>query len=114
MAWEDAAIIATSSARTVTGNSGAVICPKSFNLGVQVQVSAVSGTGPSCVFTVEWSMDGTNFGPANTPDAFTAVSATGNPTGLFAVKAPFFRLVWTITGTSPSFTFQAYKYGIGG
>jgi hypothetical protein len=62
------------------------------------------------VISVEWSMDGTNFGvgdPADTMTALTAVSATVKT---FEVKGPFFRTRWTISGGTPSLTFSITAY----
>lgn len=115
MAWEDPVVIASSSARTVTGNSGALPCPKALNLSILIEVTAQSGTAPTLDLSVEWSMDGTNFGAAQTADAFTQITTT-TPTRAvksFSVKAPYYRLVWTIGGTSPSYTFSATRYGVG-
>jgi hypothetical protein len=51
---------------------------------------------------------GTTFAtPDGTADAFTALTAAGVKVKQFALKAPHYRLVWTITGTTPSFTFSA-------
>jgi hypothetical protein len=63
--------------------------------------------------SVEWSLDGgTTFGPADPVDAFTAVTnvATGVKVKLFDVKGPHYRVVWTITGTTPSFTFKLLEH----
>ena len=115
MAYEDAVIVVTSAARTTTGNSGALVSPKALNLGLSVEVTASSGTTPSLVASVEWSMDGTNFCAADTTaDAFAAI--TTSPVRVaraFTVKAPFYRVVWTLTGTTPSFTFSCSRYGVG-
>jgi hypothetical protein len=66
-------------------------------------VSPVTGTTPSVTFTVEWSNNGTNFAPADTPDAFTAITTAVNVVKDFSIKGRYMRLVWTITGTTPSF-----------
>jgi len=112
MAFGDAVIVVASAARTTTGNSAALVCEKGLNLNLLVEVTAASGTTPSLALTVEWSMDGTNFGALDTaPDGFTAITAaTVRVVKQFPVRAPFFRVVWTITGTTPSFTFQASRY----
>jgi hypothetical protein len=65
----------------------------------------VSGTTPNLTITVEWSDDGTTWFLADPPDTMTALTATGKRTKEFDVKAAYFRAVWTITGTTPSFTF---------
>lgn len=105
----DIATISASSAKTVTGNSGArETTGQTLNIGVNV--TAVSGTTPSCTFSVEWSFDGTNFGAGEGPATFAAITAAKNTSQVFPVRAPYYRLVWTISGTTPSFTFAAYSY----
>lgn len=111
MAFNDALAFVTSAARTTTGNSAAIACEKGLNLNLMVEVTASSGTTPTLDFTVEWSMDGTNFGSLQAAESFTQITAaTVRRLQQFPVKAPFFRLVWTIAGTTPSFTFQATRY----
>lgn len=112
MAWGDANQFVTSAARTTSADSGSIACEKSLNLNVLVEVTAASGTSPNLAFFVDWSPDGVNWYTADpTGESFTAITAA--PTRLikqFPVKAPFFRLRWTISGTTPSFTFDAWKY----
>lgn len=110
MAYGDAAVVVASAARTTTGNSAALTCEKGRNLNLLVGVTAASGTTPTLDLTIQWSMDGTNFGAAQTPESFTTLTVTGQTINQFAVKAPFFRVVWTIGGTTPSFTFQVSRY----
>ena len=114
MAFEDASTVVPSAARTTSGNSGAIPCPKAFNLAVGVNVTAATGTTPSLALSVEWSHDGVTFLTIDgAADTFTAITTTGTALKVFAVKAPFWRLSWAITGTTPSFTFTASRYGIG-
>lgn len=111
MAFGDPVAFVASAARTTTGNSPAIACEKGLQLNVLVEVTASSGTTPTLDFTVEWSMDGTNFASGQAADSFTQITAaTVRAVKQFAVKAPFFRLVWTVGGTTPSFTFAASRY----
>lgn len=111
MAFGEAVAFVTSAARTTTGNSGAIGCEKGLQLNLLVEVTAASGTTPTLDFTVEWSMDGTNFAAAQAADSFTQITAaTVRTVKQFAVKGTSFRLVWTIAGTTPSFTFAATRY----
>lgn len=115
MAYEDVTQFVTSSAKGASGNSGAVGLGKSLNVGIIVEVTAQSGTTPTLDFSVEWSADGITFAVAQPVDTFTQIT-TVVPTRavkLFAVKAPFLRLVWTLAGTSPNYTFSASRYGVG-
>ena len=106
----DLQTISASSAKTATGNTAAIDTSDSRTLNIGVNVTAVSGTTPSCTFSVEWSYDGTNFGAGESPATFAAITATKNTSQTFPVRAPYYRLVWTISGTTPSFTFAAYSY----
>lgn len=103
--------VVTSAARTTSGQSSAItpggVAPSSQSdtIALAVDVTAASGTTPSMTVSVEWSFDGTSFFVADTADAFTAITTTKKVVKLFDVKAPQYRVVWTITGTTPSFTF---------
>ena len=98
-------VVVPSAARTTNGTSSA-FSAASNALDLQVTVSAVSGTTPSLALSVQWSDDGTNFGPVDgTGDAFAAITATGTVAKSLTVKGLYYQLVWAITGTTPSFTF---------
>lgn len=97
-----------SSARTTNGNSTAVVIPANVDtIAFLVNVTASSGTGPNLALAVQWSNDGTTWAAADPADTFTAITAAGVVVKSFTVKASSVRLAWTITGTSPSFTFSA-------
>lgn len=110
MAYEGAREVVASAARTTTGNSGALRLSGGVKLNLFADVTAASGTTPSLTLSVEWSYDGTNFATPDTPDAFTAVTAAAKKMKQLDVKAPLYRIVWTITGTTPSFTFSIREY----
>ncbi len=96
---------AGSSARTASGSSAAVSnLEEQAALRVQLDVTAASGTSPSLAVLLEDSLDGTNW---NTVGTFAAKTAAGRE--VINVTTPFagtVRATWTITGTSPSFTFS--------
>jgi hypothetical protein len=99
-----------SAARTATGQSSAlrVFGDKANFL---VDVTAVSGTTPSMTLSVEWSHDGTTWFPAATPDTLgAAITAAVKRVHTVDIKGKFCRLVWTITGTTPSFTFAVHVH----
>jgi hypothetical protein len=97
--------ILASTALTASGASSAFkLDEPSEYVSVLVSTSAVSGTTPSVTFTVEWSNDGTTFAQGDTADTFTAITTAVNHVKDFAIKGRYMRLVWTITGTTPSFT----------
>lgn len=98
--------VVASAARTTTGNSGAL--PSDYSaaktLRAQLNVTAASGTTPNLVCLIEDSVD--DGATWNTVGTFAAKTAVGreviNITNPFAGKL---RVSWTITGTTPSFTF---------
>ena len=94
-----------SAARTASGN-GATQTASGSSLAAMVRASAVSGALPTLAVQVHWSMDGVNFGPADPADAFTPITAAGALARQFTVKASHYRFVWSIGGTTPSFTFS--------
>lgn len=109
--------VVASAARTTTGNSGSVDTPRVLSQGqltpadalvLQVDVTAASGTSPTMDLTVEWSFDGTTFAKGDPADSMTQVTgvANGKLAKSFTVKGLYYRIVWTIAGTSPSFTFS--------
>lgn len=102
-----ATTLVASAARTVTGSSAAIaVGSGAANLELELEVTAVSGTSPTMVLGVSWSVDGTNFGTNDgTADAFASVTAVGNVVKSMPVRAPYMQLTWTLGGTSPSFTF---------
>lgn len=110
MAFGDVNQFAAPAAQTASGQTAAIVCERGLDLNILVNVTAVSGTSPSCTFSIEWSPDGVTFGQGDPADVFTAITAGAVKAKQFAVKMPFFRLVWTISGTTPSFTFVAWKY----
>lgn len=105
--------VVASAARTVTGNSAALaVAPALGQLVLGVNVTAASGTTPSMTLSVEWSHDGgATWSQADPADTFTAITAAAVKVKSFAVKSDVYRIVWTITGTTPSFTFAMTQYG---
>lgn len=103
--------LVASAARTTSGNSGPI--PASGRGDVHVEqlhlllnVTAVAGTSPTLNVTLEWSHDdGASFHAANPPDSFAEKTGVGSEILPVDVKGDTYRLVWTIAGTGPSFTF---------
>lgn len=108
-------------AGTVTTANGSVIVPVTSNvdastLDVVLDITAVSGTAPTLVISVERDAEPqrgtfppTVFSAATSTAAITAAGRTvlsvpaaiGPLTGTSPI---FFRLSWTVGGTAPSFT----------
>ncbi len=102
-----------SAARTVSGNSGniglaSLARPRNQDrMMLVLDVTAHAGTTPTLDVAVEWSMDGTTFAPAQPADDFTQITETdGAHSQSFTIKGTSYRIVWVITGTSPSYTFS--------
>lgn len=99
-------------ARTATGtgaglNLGAV--PAGKRLYAALHVLSAAGTTPSLTARVESSADNT-FAAPTTRLTFNAATAIGGQilrTTGSAITDPWWRVAWTITGTTPSFLFVA-------
>ncbi len=117
-----AVAVETSAARTTTGVGTTQTNFNARGAFIWVNVTAVTGTTPTLTVRVQWSPDGgTNWLDLDTTNAQTAsITATGASVlriypGLTtaanaALNSPLprtWRLAWTITGTTPSFTFAA-------
>lgn len=101
--------LVASAARTATGAStlsdgwGAA-----SKIRAQLNVTAASGTTPSLTVLVEDTLDGTTW---NTIGSFAAKTTTGRE--VISITAPFsdrLRVSWTVSGTTPSFTFDVITY----
>ena len=107
--------ILTASVITATGQSAAVnpapegSIADNAEISIEIEVTAISGTTPSCQFSVLWSDDGTQWAaePDNVGAAFTAV---GNTVATIPIRGALFALAYTVTGTTPSFTVTAEAY----
>jgi len=101
--------VVASAARTTTGNSGLLTgWGNASMVRVQLDVTAASGTSPSLAVVVEDTLDGTTF---NTVGTFAAKTAAGRE--VINITVPFsdrLRVTWTLTGTTPSFTFSVVAY----
>lgn len=102
------ATILASAARTASGNSGSPIDVAAYSAGnIMIDVTAVSGTSPSMTVNfVDCEDSGTTkCGYVHT--ASSAITATGKTLLKVNNFGRFTRVEFTITGTSPSFTFSA-------
>lgn len=99
-------------ARTATGTGTALEIgpvPAGKRLYAALHVLSAAGTTPSVTVSVE-SDDGSGFASATTRLSFTAATAAAGEilrTDGTAITDTWWRLAWTITGTSPSFLFAA-------
>ena len=101
--------LVASAARTTNGNSSAV---ENWSRGasatsapqVRLAITAASGTTPNLVLTVQDSPDNSSW---TTRDTFPTQTTTATVTrALPSGLARYVRVAWTITGTTPSFTFS--------
>lgn len=102
--WESAQQLLASGAQTATGAGAAVDLGTRDRLLRQVlAITAVSGTTPSLVVRLECSADGV----AGWRTFATFAAATAIAVEKLTSISPerFARVAWTITGTTPSFTF---------
>ena len=105
-----------SAAATVTGNSGSLNVTPADAIAIDIDASVVSGTTPS--LTPSWERLGADgiWYPVWTGTALTAAGKSSQTIGKAWESNKFpghaGRLVWTISGTTPSFTFSASVVGI--
>lgn len=98
--------IQVSITETASGNSPSYKAD-STDIGISIDLTAISGTNPTIDFEVEWSPDLVNWGSADgTADTFAQLTGTAVVAKMVTVKAPYLRLKWTIGGTTPSMTFS--------
>ena len=100
-------VVRASAAATATGQSAGFPTGYQNTIDVFIDITAVSGTTPSMTVNIEWSNDNATWFQGDTADAFTAATAAQKRVKEFAVKGQYARLNYTISGTTPSFTFAA-------
>lgn len=111
--YGDPITLALSAARTTSGNAGAVPSGPYGTLRLTLDITAVSGTTPSMTVTIETSPDGTtNWTTIGTP--FAAQTGVANIRKVVTGADRFVRASYTITGTTPSFTFSVTGVALGG
>jgi len=98
-------VLVASAARTTSADTGEMTgFSDATTLRAQLDVTAASGTTPSLTVVIEDTLDGTTW---NVVGTFAAKTAAGRE--VINVTTPFanrLRVRWTITGTTPSFTFS--------
>ncbi len=99
--------VVLSGTRTVTTASPAIDSgPGVADVLVMAHVTAAAGTSPTLVVSVEQSNDGATW-TAVAGSATSALIAAGNAVTNAVVSQRFARIVATIGGGAPSFTFRA-------
>ena len=104
---------------TATANSAAITVPDgSSKINIFVDVTAIGADANETLdIVVEWSSDtGTTWFGVETAQSFTQIAQTGgadqNVVKQFDVMAPTYRLVITLAGTTPDFTFAVDHVGV--
>ena len=107
--------LVVSAAYTATANgAGVMLSGDTEYVSVLVAATAVSGMTPTLDLKLQWSDDGgTTWADAQPADTFTQITAVGNVVKVFQAKGTWMRLVYTIGGTTPSFTFSAVATSTG-
>lgn len=98
------------SAKTTTGNSGWIDVGDVNEIVAQLHADAGTGTTPTLNVKLQTSYNGTDATEIDVPSgAFTQVAAAASAqiTSVTALHR-FLKVVWTITGTTPSFNFGVY------
>lgn len=104
--------IVPTAARSTDGSAGFGGWTPDLPIGVQLDVTAVSGTSPTLTVRLEQSYDGVTW---YTPGSvyFNAVNAIGIYRFVDEVRqgaTGLYRISWQLGGTSPSFTFSAIAH----
>lgn len=117
-------------AKTTTGNGATITNVGNKGVAIVIVLGTVTGTTPTCVFKLQTSVDGgTNW--VDEPGAVTAsltasgtfgikiypglpalagTTTTGTTATVSGVLPRTWRVVWTIGGTTPSFTITSITY----
>jgi hypothetical protein len=103
-----------SAARTTTGNGNTFSTYSPIaGMVLYINVSAASGTTPSLTVKLQDSPDG----GTTWYDVASATAMTTTGTQAFRINlantpaSDLLRIAWTISGTTPSFTFKVDSYG---
>jgi hypothetical protein len=96
------ALVAGGTTVTAGGNSPARAMPDQDTLRLTLDVTAATGTTPSITVTLQHSHDGTTW---TNHSAFAAKTTAASERKVFAGIDNYVRLTWTVSGTTPSFTF---------
>jgi hypothetical protein len=99
-----------SAARTTNGSAEIDLDDNVDSIRLVLDITAVSGAGATLALVIEESFDGANWN-ATALDTFPNQTATGRVYRTIANTLLYgqrFRARWTITGTTPSFTFSLH------
>jgi hypothetical protein len=94
-----------STTKTATFTSPAFNIEDALQVDALLTVTAASGTSPTLQWKLQCSQDGTTWYDAQ-PNALPNLTAAGSQAASFAANGNQGRWVFTIGGTTPSFTFN--------
>lgn len=96
-------VLQASGAQMVSGNTAAIEC-YGKELTVTLDVTAAGGTSPTLDVKLQHSPDGGKWSDLGT--AFAQKTGVSREVKAFTQLHGYLRVVWTIGGTGPSFTFS--------
>lgn len=100
--------VANNAVLTTSGNSSGIAVQPVGNVGgpvsCHVAVTAVSGSSPTLVVSLQWSWNNSTWITANADETFATVTAIGVALLTVPSRALFARAAWTVAGGTPSFT----------
>ncbi len=103
-------ILAPSAARTADGQGNPIDASEYLESHILLDITAVSGTGPTLDLVIETSPDKVNW---FTHTTFSQKTGTGKDLRTLSNLGKYLRARWTIGGTTPSFTFSVTLIGKG-
>lgn len=101
--YGETVVLVPSGTRTTAGSGGTVATGSADTVRLTLAVTAASGTTPSTTVSVQHSSDGTTW---TTVGSFTAATGVTSERKTFGALDRYVRASWTMTGTTPSFTFS--------
>ena len=97
-------VLLASGARTASGEGSSIDLENTRELIVTLDVSAASGTTPTLDVKIQHSPDGVKWSDLGT--AFAQKTGVSREVKVFTQYHRYVKTVYTIAGTSPSFTFS--------
>ena len=101
------ALFSNSVISKTTADAGRVVNSQLDWMSININISAVSGVNASVEFRLQWSYDNVNWAESNPRDVIGTATSPVNVIQRFTVKAPYWRLVAEVAGTTPAFTCTA-------
>lgn len=108
MSWQASTPRVPLEARTATGQSPAFTNGGSTDVTrlARLKVTAASGTTPTLNVKLQKSSNNGGTWADDTGQTFAQLTAAGSEVKVLTLAEDLYRYVWTIAGTTPSFTFS--------